>query len=217
MARWHTPALATLAATLLLAACGDGRTYPDSFGDSDYDLAAMALRGADLPAGFEAQELDAPSFDNAVWAEFFETNDPEAKQAQLEAQGRLTNHVSAFAPASLGPVLALTNISTLYADSAAAQKSLEQFACGLPINDSVRLEPFLVPSIADGSTGFFVRQQNDGSSTFVDTTICFRTGRILHAIQQTSIPGVEDIALGIRLANRQLERINAAFDRLKES
>lgn len=217
MARWHTPALATLAATLLLAACGDGRIYPDSFGDSDYDLAAMALRGTDLPAGFEAQELDAPSFDNAVWAEFFETNDPEAKQAQLEAQGRLTNHVSAFAPASLGPVLALTNISTLYADSAAAQKSLEQFACGLPINDSVRLEPFLVPSIADGSTGFFVRQQNDGSSTFVDTTICFRTGRILHAIQQTSIPGVEDIALGIRLANRQLERINAAFDRLKES
>ncbi|GMV85914.1 MAG: hypothetical protein AMXMBFR80_17690 [Dehalococcoidia bacterium] len=217
MPRWRIPAFATLAAALLLAACGGERTYPDSFGDDDYDLAAMALRDADLPPGFEAQELDAPSFDNAIWAGFFETNDPEAKQAQLEAQGRLTNHVAAFAPAGLGPVLALTNVSTLYADSAAAQKSLEQFACGLPINDSIQLEPFLVPAIGDGSTGFFVRQQNDGSNTFVDTTICFRTGRILHAIQQTSIPGVEDIALSIRLANRLLERVNAAFDRLEES
>ncbi len=215
MPPWRIPALASLAAALLLAACGSERSYPESFGDGDYDLAAMALRETDLPPGFESQELETPSFDNAVWAEFFETNDPEAKQAQLEAQGRLTNHVASFAPAGLGPVLALTNVSTLYTDAAAAQKSLEQFACGLPINDSIQLEPFLVPKIADGATGFFVRQQNDGSSTFVDTTICFRTGRIIHAIQQTSIPGVEDIALGIRLANRLLERVNAAFDRLE--
>ncbi|MCC7090204.1 MAG: hypothetical protein IT295_13690 [Dehalococcoidia bacterium] len=211
MAPWRIPVLASLATALLLAACGDGRDYPASFGDDDYDLAAMALRAADLPAGFEAQEIESPAFDNENWAIIFDTNDPEAKQAQLEAQGRLTNHVAAFAPEALGPVLALTNVSTLYTDAEAARQSLEKFACGLPINDSIQLEPFLVPHIADGATGFFVRQQNDGSTTFVDTTLCFRTGRILHAIQQTSIPGVEDIALSIRLANSMLERIDAEF------
>lgn len=211
MAPWRIPVLASLATALLLAACGDGRDYPASFGDDDYDLAAMALRAADLPAGFEAQEIESPAFDNENWALIFDTNDPEAKQAQLEAQGRLTNHVAAFAPEALGPVLALTNVSTLYTDAEAARQSLEKFACGLPINDSIQLEPFLVPHIADGATGFFVRQQNDGSTTFVDTTLCFRTGRILHAIQQTSIPGVEDIALSIRLANSMLERIDAEF------
>ncbi len=216
MAPWRIPVLASLATALLLAACGDGRDYPASFGDDDYDLAAMALRAADLPAGFEAQEIESPAFDNENWAIIFDTNDPEAKQAQLEAQGRLTNHVAAFAPEALGPVLALTNVSTLYTDAEAARQSLEKFACGLPINDSIQLEPFLVPHIADGATGFFVRQQNDGSTTFVDTTLCFRTGRILHAIQQTSIPGVEDIALSIRLANSMLERIDAEFADLRE-
>lgn len=211
MAPWRIPVLASLAGVFLLAACDDGRDYPASFGDSDYDLAAMALRPADLPAGFEAQEIESPSFDNENWAVIFETNDPEAKQAQLEAQGRLTNHVAAFSPAGLGRVLAVTNVSTLYTDAEAARQSLEKFACGLPINDSIQLEPFLVPQIADGATGFFVRQQDEGSNTFVDTTLCFRTGRILHAIQQTSIPGVEDIALSIRLANSQLERVDEAF------
>lgn len=211
MAPWRIPALALPAVALLFTACDDGRDYPASFGDGDYDLAAMALRAADLPAGFEAQDVPDPAFDNESWALFFETNDPEAKQAQLEAQGRLTNHVTAFAPGGLGRVLAITNVSTLYTDTEAARQSLEKFACGLPINDSIQLEPFLVPSIGDGAAGFFVRQENDGSTTFVDTTLCFRTGRIVHAIQQTSIPGVEDIALGIRLANSQLERVDAEF------
>ncbi len=211
MAPWRIQALALPALALLLTACDGGRDYPASFGDSDYDLAAMALRAIDLPAGFEAQDVPDPAFDNESWAFFFETNDPEAKQAQLEAQGRLTNHVAAFAPAGLGRVLAVTNVSTLYTDAEAARQSLEKFACGLPINDSIQLEPFLVPNIGDGAAGFFVRQENDGSTTFVDTTLCFRTGRIVHAIQQTSIPGVEDIALGIRLANSQLERVDAEF------
>jgi hypothetical protein len=216
MAPWRIPAFALPAVALLLIACDVGRDYPASFGDSDYDLAAMALRDTDLPAGFEAQEVPDPAFDNESWALFFETNDPEAKQAQLEAQGRLTNHVTAFAPAGLGRVLAVTNVSTLYTDAEAARQALEKFACGLPINDSIQLEPFLVPSIGDGAAGFFVRQENDGSTTFVDTTLCFRTGRIVHAIQQTSIPGVEDIALSIRLANSQLERVDAEFKDLEE-
>ncbi len=214
MAPWRIQALALPALALLLTACDGGRHYPASFGDSDYDLAAMALRASDLPGGFEAQDVPDPAFDNESWALFFETNDPEAKQAQIEAQGRLTNHVSAFSPAGLGRVLAVTNVSTLYTDNEAARQALEKFACGLPINDSIQLEPFLVPEIADGATGFFVRQENDGSTTFVDTTLCFRTGRIVHAIQQTSIPGVEDIALSIRLANSQLKRVDEVFDDL---
>jgi hypothetical protein len=217
MAPWRIPALALPIVALLLTACDDSGDYPSSFGDGDYDLAAMALRAADLPTGFEAQDVPDPAFDNESWALFFETNDPEAKQSQLEAQGRLTNHVAAFSPAALGPVLALTNVSTLYKDVDAARQSLEKFACGLPINDSIRLEPFLVPNIGDGAAGFFVRQENDGSTTFVDTTLCFRTGRIVHAIQQTSIPGVEDIALSIRLASSMLERIDVAFDKLAGS
>jgi len=209
-------ALALLSLAAVLVACDGGRSYPASLGDGDYDLAAMALVASDLPPGFEAQDVPEPAFDNATWSNFFDTNDPEAKQAQLEAQGRLTNHVSAFSPAALGPVLAITNVSTLYTDGEAARQALEKFACGLPINDTVQLEPFIVPRIGDGAAGFFIRQENDGSATFIDTTLCFRTGRIVHAIQQTSLPGIEDIALGIRLANRMLDRIDEAFARLAE-
>lgn len=217
MAFWRLTVLALGFAGLLMAACDEGRSYPASLGDAEYNLPAMALRASDLPPGFEAQEVPDPAFDNETWSFFFETNDPEAKQAQLEAQGRLTNHVAAFSPGALGPVLAITNVSTLYTDAEAARQSLEKFACGLPINDTIPLDPFLVPEIGDGAAGFFIRQDNDGSTTFVDTTLCFRTGRIIHAIQQTSLPGVEDIALSIRLANRMLERVNAAFDELEES
>ena len=131
--------------------------------------------------------------------------------------GVVAANVAAFSPEALGPVLAITNVSTLYTDAEAARQSLEKFACGLPINDTIPLDPLIVPEIGDGAAGFLTRQEDDGSTTFVDTTLCFRTGRIIHAIQQTSLPGVEDIALSIRLANRMLERVDAAFDELEES
>jgi len=197
----------------VLAACNSGRTYPSNKGDDEYDLAAMALRETDMPRGFTAQPIDDASFDNERWAnEVFDTSDPEAKQAQLDAQGRLTNHVAAFAPPGLGKILSITAVSTLYTNEKAAEEAIDRFACGLPIDEKTPLTPFITPKIADQSTGFFVSQDSGSGLTFIDTTMCFRTGRIVHAFQQTSLPGVEDIAAAVRLADRWLVHIDAAFD-----
>ena len=105
----------------------------------------------------------------------------------------------------------LTAISTLYEDAGAAERSLREFACGLPIEANVQLEPLLVPELGDGASGFLVRQFEENAPTFVDTTVCFRTGRVVHAIQATSVAGVEDIGFVIRLAERMLARTDAAF------
>ena len=197
----------------LFVACDEGRTYPTNKGDDEYDLAAMALRETDMPKDFTQQEIAEPSFDNERWAnEVFDTDDPEAKQAQLDAQGRLTNHVVAFTPPGLGKILSITAVSTLYTNEKQAQESIDRFACGLPINESTPLTPFVTPKIADQTTGFFVSQDSGSGLTFIDTTMCFRTGRIVHAFQQTSLPGVEDIAAAVRLANRWLDHVNDAFD-----
>lgn len=220
-------ALALLLVSIpLLAACDQGRDYPSDKGDGDYDLAAMALQESDMPKDFVGQEIDAQvdpgspcptsdlaCFDNTVWAnKVFDTDDPEAKASQLEAQGRLINHVVAFSPPSLGKILSVTAVSTLYTNDTSAEDAINRFACGLPIKESEPLTPFDTPKIADQSSGFFVSQDNGNGVTFVDTTICFRTGRIVHALQQTSIPGVEDIAAAIRLSERWLGHVNDAFD-----
>lgn len=218
------PVLAAVAAliVLIVSACSDdGRSYPAGRADDDYDLGAMALRLDDLPRGFAQTEITQPAespaqFDNATWSLIINPDEADALESQLEAQGRLNNYVSAFGPAGLGPVLSVTTVSTLYTDVESARDSIERFVCGLPLENSVSLEGFDVPRVGDGATGFFVRQQDDqGRTTFVDTTICFRTGRVTHAIQQTSVAGSEDVALGVRLAERMLARVDAAFDDLK--
>lgn len=199
-----------LASTMLLAGgCGDGKEYPSDLPDAAYDLEAMALQAEDLPGGFERQ---APGeFANEQWARIFDTDDVEAKLRQLEAQGRVRNYVALFGPSGLGPVLAVTAISTLYQDVDAAERSLREFACGLPLEPTVQLEPLLVPRLADGASGFLVRQFEGGAPTFVDTTVCFRTGRVVHAIEATSVAGVEDVAFVLRLAERMLARVDAAL------
>ena len=210
-------ALFGLAAT---ACSDDGRSYPSGRADADYDLEAMALRLDDLPRGFGQTEITAPPesparFDNQTWSLIINADEADTLQSQLEAQGRLNNYVSAFGPAGLGPVLSVTTVSTLYTDVEAARQSVERFVCGLPLENSVSLEGFSVPKVGDGATGFFVRQQDaQGQTTFVDTTICFRTGRVTHAIQQTSVAGSEDVAFGVRLAERMLARVDAVFEEL---
>ncbi|PFG73048.1 hypothetical protein [Tepidiforma thermophila] len=207
-ATWVMGMLAGLA--LLAAGCGDnGGGYPDGLANDAYDLAAMSLLAEDLPPEFEKQTPG--EFENEAWAAIFQTDDVEAKLRQLEAQGRLRNYVSLFGPKGLGPVLAVTAISTLYEDAGAAERSLREFACGLPIEANVRLEPQLVPAIGDGASGFLVRQFEEDAPTFVDATVCFRTGRVVHAVQATSVAGVEDIGFVIRLAERMLARTDAAF------
>ena len=207
-ATWVMGMLAGVA--LLAAGCGDnGGGYPDGLANDAYDLEAMSLQAEDLPPGFEKQTPG--EFENEAWAAIFQTDDVEAKLRQLEAQGRLRNYVSLFGPKGLGPVLAVTAISTLYEDAGAAERSLREFACGLPIEANVQLEPLLVPELGDGASGFLVRQFEENAPTFVDTTVCFRTGRVVHAIQATSVAGVEDIGFVIRLAERMLARTDAAF------
>jgi len=213
-------ALAGALLGIVVTACGDDQRYPAGRADDDYDLGAMALRVGDLPRGFSQTEITQPpetpaQFDNESWSLIINADEADSLQSQLEAQGRLNNYVSAYGPAGLGPVLSITTVSTLYTDIEAASASIERFVCGLPLENNVSLEGFDVPNVGDGATGFFVRQTDDqGQTTFVDTTICFRTGRVTHAIQQTSVAGTEDIALGVRLAERMLERVDAAFEEL---
>lgn len=216
-----TLALAGALFTATATACSDEHTYPAGRADDDYDLGAMALRVDDLPRGFTQTEITQPpespaQFDNETWSLIINADEADALQSQLEAQGRLNNYVSAYGPSGLGPVLSITTVTTLYTDVEAADASIERFVCGLPLENTVSLEGFDVPDVGDGATGFFVRQTDDqGQTTFVDTTICFRTGRVTHAIQQTSVAGTEDIALGVRLAERMLARVDAAFDEIE--
>lgn len=197
---------------LAIAGCGNGKTYTSTKGDDQYDLGAMALRTEDVPAGLEEVPLEDHAFDNERWAGLFGQEDPANKQKQLEAQGRLTGFVTAFSTPQLARVLAVTSISTLYTTEAAAKESADKYACGVPIDDTAPTTNFAVPKLGDGATAFLAEETQGQGQTVVQTTFCFRTGRILHAIQQTSIPGTEDVALSVRLAQRMLGHVNDAFD-----
>lgn len=203
-------ALAVLSA-FFLSACATGRDYPSNRGDDDYDLSAMALTLGDLPAGFEQRE--GVEFSNEEWAEIFGSDDPEATVRQLEAQGWLKNWVTESVPPRFGRVLNIRSVSTLYTDEAAAVESTEEFACGLPLQLSVPLDPFIVPKIADQANGFFMEEAIDEEGTTLRyTTVCFRTGRIVHVVQEASLPGLEDIGSSIRIAQSMLKHVNDAFD-----
>lgn len=210
--------LALLAAGLLLTACDQGRDYPTNRGDGDYNLEAMALTESDLPAGFT--QGDGFEFSSDEWAQLFDTDDADATVRQLEAQGWLRNWVTEATPASFGRVLNIRSISTLYADESAAKESTEKFACGLPVSLSVPLKPFnrlqdqsIVPKIGEQTNGFFVDENIDAAGTTLTyTTVCFRTGRIVHVIQEGALPGLEDIADSLRMADVMLKHVDAAYD-----
>jgi hypothetical protein len=199
-----------LAATVLLAACGDDNKYHSNLGDDDYKLEEMALVPNDLPAGFE--QAPGLSFTGEEWAEVFGSDDPEATLRQLEAQGWLRNWVTESVPPRFGKTLNVRSVSTLYTNEAAAKDSTEKFACGLPIEISTQLDPFIVPRIADQSNGFFFEEAiDDQGTTLTYTTVCFRTGRIVHVVQQASLPGLEDIGSSLRHALVMLEHVDDSF------
>ncbi|MCZ2109563.1 MAG: hypothetical protein LC118_08340, partial [Dehalococcoidia bacterium] len=100
----------------------------------------------------------------------------------------------------------------LYTDEKSADVAEKQYACDVPVADGTPMDPFVVPKLGNHSSGFFVSQDRGGGQSFTDTTFCFRTGRILHVVQQTSLPGVEDVALNVRLAQTMLQHVNDAFD-----
>ncbi len=200
-----------LLVVLATAACKSDRSYANK-PDDGYDLAAMSLSAADLPAGFDDARLPDHVFDNQQWADVLGAPDPQAKQAQLDAQGRIKAYVSVFQAQKLGRILSITSISTLYKDVKAATDAEKQYACGVPVDDTTPLDPFAVPPLGDHSTGFVSTQDRGNGQAFSDTNLCFRTGRIVHVVQQTTIPGVEDLALNVRLANIMLKHVNDTFD-----
>ena len=200
-----------IAGAALLAACDEGKDYDSDRGDEDYDLAAMALRQEDLPAGFE--QIPGTEFTGEEWAQVFGSDDPEARQAQLEAQGWLKNYVTEAVPPRFGKILNVRSVSTLYTNEDTASRATAEFACGLPIESSRPIDEFIVPKLADQSNGFFVEEEIDEQgTTLMYTTVCFRTGRIVHVVQEAALPGLEDIASGLRTARLMLARVDAAFD-----
>jgi hypothetical protein len=42
--------------------------------------------------------------------------------------------------------------------------------------------------------------------------VCFRTGRIVHVVQEASLPGLEDIASSFRHARTMLAHVDEAFE-----
>ena len=198
----------------LLVACSE-EGYPLELGDDEYELEQMLLQEADIPLdmlGFGTQ-----SFRNDEWALAFDSDEPELAQAQLDARKRITNALVVFGWQDPIEHLAQTRIisaqSTLYEDEDAAVDSLAGF-CGLPIDAATAPDvvEFQVANIADGSLGLFLTEHDPDFGRIVDTIICFRTGRVVHAISQTGLAGSEDVGLAVRLAERMLERIEAVFE-----
>lgn len=194
----------------VLVACGsDG--YPVDLGDDEYALDQMLLRQSDIPfdmTGFGIQE-----FENEDWAFAFNADDPELTEAQLDARKRITNALIVYGWDNPIEHLAQPRLisaqSTLYEDEEAAIASLAGF-CGLPVDAATApdVTEFEVGDIADGSLGLFLLQRDPDFGEIFDTVVCFRTGRVVHAISQTGLAGSEDVALGVRLANRMLEHVD---------
>ena len=204
--------LGGLSLLFLLTACDSGRTYDASKGDDEYDLRSMSLAPEDVPIELDEAQLPSNEFDNEQWASLFGADDPEGKQKQLEAQGRLKSYVALYTASAAAKVVGVTSISTLYTDVAAAEDSETKYACGVPTSDTAPTTELYVPKMGDHSSGFLTEQDLGAGPKAVETTICFRTGRIVHAVQETSVPGVTDVALSVKLAQAMLGHVNDTFD-----
>lgn len=215
--------LALVGALIAVAGCGGGRaSYPADLPDEAHDLEAMALRDEDMPeVGLKRRFADF--FNNEEWAAVFENivgdTAAEQKRVQLEAQGRLRGYVAAFSwdepVRHLGKVQSIESTSTLYRDVAAASEAIRRSACGLLISDAEQLEPFDVPHLGDEAAGFFRYQEEEPLGTFVETVVCFRTGRVVHAVTQGGLDGTQRVELSIELARKMLVRVNEAFAQAK--
>ncbi|OAI43718.1 hypothetical protein AYO38_10415 [bacterium SCGC AG-212-C10] len=188
--------------------------YPTDLADDAYDLAAMSLKAEDLPDGIE--EAQSGDFNNEEWASVINSEDPEPEQSRLDSVGRVRNHLSFFSyedPVQhLGRPYQFVSQSTLFKDEAAAIDSIRGL-CDLPLTASdPRPHPdFDVPTIGQEAAGFSLSSQQDPLGEQIDTTICFRTGRIVHSVTQRGLDGTVDTELSVRLAQRMLQYVNASF------
>ncbi|MDW8047240.1 MAG: hypothetical protein RMK15_08185 [Chloroflexota bacterium] len=221
---WRSLSLFVVGVAFLAGCGGGGVRYPLDLPDEAHDLEAMALREEDMPdAGLRRQFAD--SFDNEEWAAAFENVvgdvDAERRRIQLESQGRIRGFVAAFGwdepIRHLGKVQAIESTSTLYRDAEAASLAIRRSACGLLISDAESLEPFEVPHLADEAAGFFRYHEDDTLGTYVETVVCFRTGRLVHAVTQGGLDGTQRVELSIELARKMLSRVNEAFARARQA
>jgi hypothetical protein len=216
------PLLLAAGTLLVFAGCSSDKTYNTSKGDDQYDLEAMLLRNADLPVGMVEQQT--LGFDNQDWAQTT-SDDPEKQATILDQQQRIRNQVAVYArqdSSQLGRVFRVTSQSTLYKDgtSAAAALTNPMAACGTqPPAAKEIAEDFAVPKIGEQSIGFILSRDNardpdtgQQSPKFVETTVCFRTGRIVHAVTQLALDGAEDVQFSVRLAQRMLVRVENTLD-----
>lgn len=214
--RYRPYILATLVVSALpvLAACGGdgGANYDVDWGDDEFDLAAMSLREPDVPEGY--LEQDQVEFANDEWAEILDEEDPEAKLRQLDALGRIRNSITVFSWENplehLGRPYQFASHSTLFATPEQAIESVNTF-CDVPIDETNPVEDFEVPKLGDQSSGFSVSEQLDNFGESIDTIVCFRTGRVVHAIVQSGLEGTHDQELSIDLAKKMLQNVDAYF------
>ncbi len=209
-----------VASALVLGACGgDSRSYPVDIDDEEFDLPIMQLGEEDMP--FEGMVLAvSDAFDNEDWAEIFARQDPfiepEQRLGQFEAQGRVLGHLALYSwddpMRNLGKVFQVESHATIYQDAEAASNAISLRACGLLIGDDRPLDPFDVPHVADESAGFFHRRDTGTLGIAVETVVCFRTGRLVHAVVENGLDGTQDVERTIGLAERKLEYVDAAFD-----
>jgi hypothetical protein len=194
-----------------------------SIGDNEDDLVAMALRERDLPEGLSLQFRNG--FENTDWADLLISADPSLatddeastrKAKQLDSQERITNMFSVFgwtelASSKQGQALRLISQSTLYASPQAARDDTSR-RCGLLGRDKDILREFAVPSLGEQATGFTVTSLDAEQGKTVDTVVCFRTGRIVHGVVQTSLDGAQDIGLVISLAERMESHVRLTYE-----
>ncbi len=208
------PLLAAFGLVFLAACAGDEEEFATDLPDDEYPLEDMLLDLEDLPLAME--NANTNTFDNGEWAQLFDVENLRGKVNQLEARGRIIGAVREFSwnePFThLGGPALITIQSTLYADVESAEDSMSLY-CGSLINERTVTDytDFWVADIGDGAEGFIVGQPTTEIGRLVETVVCFRTGRIVHAVAQNGLEGTEDIALGVRIATRMYQRVRTVF------
>ena len=207
------PVLAALG-LVLLAACASEQEFATELPDDAYPLEDMLLDLDDLPLRMDDQSTS--TFDNGDWAQLFDVDDLRGKVNQLEARGRINAAVREFSWTSAFPLAGpwfITVQSTLYTDVDAARDSLSLF-CGTVTDErtATDVSEFWVADIGDGVQGLILGEQVEGPGRIVETIVCFRTGRVVHAVLLQGLDGSEDIALSVRIARRMYEHVSAVFE-----
>lgn len=205
-----------LGAVLLCSACKSGPSYATNKSDDSYDLQAMALAEEDLPAGYLQQ--DTRIFNNQDWAAVMPPgDDPQGVQSKLDAEGRISGAAAIFSwdnPSEhLGRPYQIATQSTLYTNASDASKALQQYFCDLLIDPTnPQITDFKVTGLGEEAVGFMATTPVQGFGNSVDVAVCFRTGRILHAVVQSGLEGTQDVALDVRLAQKMLARVDDALN-----